>query len=103
MCEGLIRVRFELSTLPRHQGTRTVVIRILEILEPIQPNHPSSAVIPVPQVGELLIGKYDRVATFNLDAKHGSPLLPLLRLLYDSDVKHGTLEPTPHVTLPLKV
>lgn len=34
--------RFELSTLPEHSGTRRVVIRVLEILRPVEPLHPDT-------------------------------------------------------------
>ncbi|KAF8074044.1 hypothetical protein FPV67DRAFT_1375945, partial [Lyophyllum atratum] len=52
---GRILVRFERSTEPEHAGTRSLVIRVLKILEPIQPVTPGyDMYLPVPEEGQLL-------------------------------------------------
>ncbi|KAF8074048.1 hypothetical protein FPV67DRAFT_784005 [Lyophyllum atratum] len=69
---GRILVRFEHSTEPEHAGTRSLVIRVLEILEPIQPVIPGyDMYIPIPEEGQLLKKKYhggaDRIYSIDLD------------------------------------
>lgn len=58
---GTMMARFERSTLPEHANTRTIVLRLLESLSPIQcvlKNYDSY--ISLPTSGELLSGHYER-------------------------------------------
>ncbi|CAA7268993.1 unnamed protein product [Cyclocybe aegerita] len=51
---GFVRARLELSTLPEHSGSPVLVLRILELLEPVQPLIPNPEDrIPMPQAGSL--------------------------------------------------
>ncbi|KAJ3513801.1 hypothetical protein NLJ89_g2743 [Agrocybe chaxingu] len=51
---GSAKVRFELSTLPEHEGTPVLVLRFLELLEPIRHLIPNAEqVAPVPEAGSL--------------------------------------------------
>ncbi|KAF8074031.1 hypothetical protein FPV67DRAFT_1480389 [Lyophyllum atratum] len=52
---GRILVRFERSTLPQHVGTRSLVLRVLDILEPIKAVIPGYDMhLPVPKEGGLV-------------------------------------------------
>ncbi|KAF8074030.1 hypothetical protein FPV67DRAFT_782767 [Lyophyllum atratum] len=52
---GRILVRFERSTLPQHAGTRSVVLRVLDIIEPIRVAHPGyDMYLPIPKKGCLV-------------------------------------------------
>ena len=67
---GTVLARFERSTLPEHDGTRTIVLRILDILSPVQcviKNYDSH--ISPPTSGDLLSGYY-------IKAGKGSTLRP---------------------------
>ncbi|GLB38722.1 hypothetical protein LshimejAT787_0505870 [Lyophyllum shimeji] len=56
---GRVLLRFERSRLPEHTGTRSVVIRVLKILEPIEVVIPGYDMrLPVPKEGDL-IHKHD--------------------------------------------
>ena len=51
---GSVLVRFERSTLPEHEGTRSIVLRILDIITPVKcviPNYDSH--VCQPRKGEL--------------------------------------------------
>ncbi|GLB38718.1 hypothetical protein LshimejAT787_0505830 [Lyophyllum shimeji] len=69
---GGVLLRFERSTLPEHAGTRTVVLRVLKIFEPLKaviPGHDMR--IPEPKEGDLLqtrsYGGLIRPFSINLD------------------------------------
>ena len=52
---GCIRARFEQSYLPEHQGTRTVVLRVLDVLEPVRKvDENYDGKVPVPAAGSLV-------------------------------------------------
>lgn len=62
---------FERSTSPEHDGTKTVVIRILEILEPIQSISLDSKSVGEDlrlKVGELLPTRHARPWSYTLGA-----------------------------------
>ncbi|CAA7265685.1 unnamed protein product [Cyclocybe aegerita] len=71
---GFVKARFELSTLPEHQGSQVLVLRILELLEPVQHLVPDAEdMMPVPQAGSLWC-KMDRGGkpkswTYDLDQR----------------------------------
>jgi hypothetical protein len=92
---GSALVRFERSTLPEHNGTRTVVLRYVKIITPVK------CVIPFydgrigqPKEGELYERSRTRKDTldqplaapvwgFNIDKPKGN-MIPALRLLWDA-------------------
>ncbi|KAJ7620965.1 hypothetical protein FB45DRAFT_753976 [Roridomyces roridus] len=52
---GRALLRYELSTLPQHQTTPTVVLRIVKIIEPPRPTIPGyDGHLPIPIEGELV-------------------------------------------------
>jgi hypothetical protein len=64
---------FERSSLPQHQGTRTVVIRIVKITSPVTRTDPNDKdPIPLPAEGELarrICRGRIIPASFNVDTK----------------------------------
>ncbi|GLB38719.1 hypothetical protein LshimejAT787_0505840 [Lyophyllum shimeji] len=90
---GRVLLRLERSRLPEHTGTRSVVIRVLKILEPIEVVIPGYDMrLPVPKEGDL-IHKHDlrRVLrpfsvdldkTRNLDLRDIGLLYPKVRAGY---------------------
>ena len=88
---GRIRICFERSTLPEHVGTRTVVIRVLDILDPIEPIDPAyDRRLAPPQQGELLYTLSGKAISFQLDggikgSRGKDALLSMLRLLWEAD------------------
>ena len=83
-------VRFERSTLPEHNGTRTVVLRFLKIITPVKcviPNYDGH--ICFPKEGELYqkSGHKDRpkVWSVNIDKSKGHASITTgLKLLWDT-------------------
>ncbi|GLB38770.1 hypothetical protein LshimejAT787_0506350 [Lyophyllum shimeji] len=70
---GRILARFERSTLPQHAGTRSVVLRVLKILDPIKSTIPGyDMYLPRPQEGALLLRPRGRVFSANLDDSRSS-------------------------------
>ncbi|GLB38767.1 hypothetical protein LshimejAT787_0506320 [Lyophyllum shimeji] len=64
---GRILVRFEHSTLPQHVATRSLVLRVLKILQPIKVRIPGyDGHVPMPREGALL-QSHTRVWSTNLD------------------------------------
>ncbi|PSR77476.1 hypothetical protein PHLCEN_2v7907 [Hermanssonia centrifuga] len=59
---------FELSNLPEHEGTRSVVIRVLKILEPITQTPQDDPRIHLPEVveGGLLKGWLNKVTRYKI-------------------------------------
>ena len=52
---GIIKVRFEVSTLPGHERNSHLVYRVVEIVKPVQCAIPHyDGYVPMPKVGELL-------------------------------------------------
>ncbi|GLB43324.1 hypothetical protein LshimejAT787_1302250 [Lyophyllum shimeji] len=52
---GRVLLRFERSTLPEHDGTNTLVIRVLKVLEPIKCRIPGYDMrLPIPEAGKLV-------------------------------------------------
>jgi len=91
---GIVRLRFEPSTLPEHSGKRTVVLRVLDILEPIRFWSPdTNEEKPLLQVGELVPSDGVHGSTplsFNLDdpkpyRKGVNKVAKLLKFLWESD------------------
>ena len=92
---GSALIRFERSTLPEHEGTRTIVIRFLKIITPVKcviPNYDGH--ICCPKEGELY-WKYfinrkvkHKVWSDNIDISAKSPTSTLMRqsfkLLWDT-------------------
>ncbi|KDR82028.1 hypothetical protein GALMADRAFT_221917 [Galerina marginata CBS 339.88] len=82
--KGLIRVRLEKSPLPQHVNTHHIVLRVLEVIEPVEcviPDYQYQIATPV--AGELLmrtrLGKTKYTPwTFDLDKK-GKGLEPLFK------------------------
>ncbi|KIM71684.1 hypothetical protein PILCRDRAFT_480980 [Piloderma croceum F 1598] len=75
---------FERSTLPQHNGTCTVVIRIVKIVSPpirVYPDY--SGCIPLPVEGELVHYIYKRQGlqpkSFNVDSPDHSSMKILFR------------------------
>ncbi|KAI0265328.1 hypothetical protein BC834DRAFT_843595 [Gloeopeniophorella convolvens] len=65
---GAGTVCLEPSSLPEHAGSRVVVIRVLEVLEPVESRTGLGFTPPVPVVGELLRYPHSgRPVEFNLD------------------------------------
>jgi hypothetical protein len=91
---GSALVRFERSTLPKHNGTRTVVLRFLKIITPAKPVNPLYAgkIVP-PKEGELH-QKHPayhtdadvEVWSLNIDKKHRMSMGRGLQLLWDVTV-----------------
>ena len=75
---GIVKFRFELSTLPEHANEPTLVMRILEILRPITcsiPNYDGTVVEP--REGQLLSRRLSsgraKVWSYPLDRRtHGA-------------------------------
>ena len=87
---GSALVRFERSSLPEHEGTRTVVLRFLKIITPVKCVMPLyDGYICCPKEGELYRRsrsnlKMDQsVWNVNIDKKNGI-MKPSLRLLWDA-------------------
>ena len=89
---GSVLVRFERSTLPEHQGTRTVVLRILKIITSLKcviPHYDGNVVMP--EEGELH-RRYRRYANYkpnlrvwNIDIdKRKGAFVRSLKLLWDA-------------------
>jgi len=81
-------VRFERSTLPDHEGTRTVVLRFLKIITPVKCviPHYDGYIMP-PKEGELhqrtpIVKSNPPVWSLNIDKKGAMGLA--LRLLWDA-------------------
>ncbi|CAA7270349.1 unnamed protein product [Cyclocybe aegerita] len=73
---GLANVRFELSTLPEHAGSQVLVLRILELCEPVRRLILNAEdKMPVPQAGALLHRTYrggqPKLWTYNLEKRAG--------------------------------
>ena len=86
---GSIRVRFEKSTLQEHDDTRAVVVRVLDVLEPIQVIESEyDRRLPPPQKGDLLYDTRGKHVTFSLDGVGGKgssgdkSISSVLRLLW---------------------
>ena len=86
---GSALARFERSTLPEHNGTRTVVLSFLKIITPVKsviPNY--DGYIVAPQEGELhrrCKWKRERLWSANIDdPKFEGPFNCCLRLLWGS-------------------
>ena len=87
---GRSLVRFERSTLPDHKGTRTVVLRFLKIITPVEcliPNY--NGHIVQPEEGEL----YRRIPckktvpivwSLNIDKKKDRSIAQSFQLLWDA-------------------
>lgn len=82
---GSVSVRFELSDLPEHAGTPTLVIRVLKLLEPVKhliPGYDGS--VMVPEEGALVSrtmgvkGSKKRASSWRLDRSPGIALRPFL-------------------------
>ena len=59
---GIARVCFERSTLPEHFNTRTVVLRIIDLLTPVEcVLKDYDYYVKTPAAGELLSGSYHRM------------------------------------------
>ena len=84
---GSALARFERSTLPDHEGTRTVVLRFLKIITPVKCVLPLyDGFIGCPKEGELhRRTRYtsQSVWSVNIDKSKGI-LIPGLRLLWDA-------------------
>ena len=94
---GTLRLQFERSNLPQHAGTRTVVIRVLSEVHPVECVHPDyDGWVRKPQVGELVLtpGMHGPAPlSINLDPSYLVPsretgLINLLRLLWQSDTPY---------------
>ena len=92
---GSALARFERSTLPEHRGTRTVVLRFLKIITPVQCVIPSyDGHIAQPKEGELhrksKSKKKDhlnlQVWSIDIDADKKTVMGPALKLLWDVQV-----------------
>jgi hypothetical protein len=85
---GTALVRFERSTLPEHKGRRTVVLRFLKIITPVECMIPSyDDYIVRPKEGELhrksRSVELDQ-AVWSVDIDQKSVMVPGLRLLWDA-------------------
>jgi hypothetical protein len=90
---GSALARFERSTLPDHEGTRTVVLRFIKIMTPgpvkcVDPLH--DEYVYCPKEGELLQRNGEdkinrRVWSVNIDiSKESSPRTRCFQLLWDA-------------------
>jgi hypothetical protein len=75
---------FERSNLPRHEGTRIAVIRIVKIISPVTCLYPNyNGPITLPVEGELVQRNYQSEGlqpfSFNVDFKKYMDLQPLFR------------------------
>ncbi|KAI0919811.1 hypothetical protein AcV5_001779 [Taiwanofungus camphoratus] len=71
----------ERSTLPEHARTRTLVVRVLNIINPVQCKFSDfSGIIGEPKEGELICRR-GRPAAFNVDKNNNNG--PALRVLYE--------------------
>jgi hypothetical protein len=75
---------FERSNLPQHQGTRTVVIRIVKIISPVTCRYPDyDGRVPLPVEGELVQRRYLQKGlqpvSFNVDLERYTELQMLFR------------------------
>lgn len=76
---------FECSTLPEHKGTRTLVIRILDILKPIACVIPDyDGWVPIPKKGELL--KVGQHKVWSRDVDNPAAYMRSLALLWPKAV-----------------
>ncbi|KDQ57787.1 hypothetical protein JAAARDRAFT_156790 [Jaapia argillacea MUCL 33604] len=82
---GRAIVRFELAQLPRHAG-RTLVLRVLRVVEPIIPAPGYDGYIPTPQAGELLMRRTSVPWSIDVDNDRSDATLGL-RLLVDAAEK----------------
>ena len=94
---GSALVRFERSTLPNHEGTRTVVLRFLRIITPVKCVKPLyDGHIVQPKEGELHrrfptnvqvtdeVDPNSLVWSINIDKRKGPAIKQGLRLLWDA-------------------
>ena len=85
---GTALARFERSTLPEHKGTRTVVLRFLKIISPVECVIPSyDNYIVQPKEGELhrkSRGARVDQAVWGVDIDKKGVMVPGLRLLWDA-------------------
>ncbi|OBZ70111.1 hypothetical protein A0H81_09836 [Grifola frondosa] len=78
--KGSVVCRFERSPFPQHANTRTVVVRVLKIVKPVEcvmPNYDNA--IEEPREGELVV-KYGEVLAYNIDETHA---FHPLRIFFD--------------------
>ena len=79
---GSALARFERSTIPDHEGTRTIVLRFLKIITPVKCTAPLyDGRIKQPKEGELF-QKAGKPWSINIDNPKGA-MVPGLRLLWD--------------------
>jgi hypothetical protein len=96
--EGSVLVRFERSTLPEHEGTRTIVLRVLKIITPVKCVIPDyDGYLCCPKEGELYsrlhrvtkkfpspLNLEQQVWSVNIDKSKNSLITTGLRLLWDT-------------------
>lgn len=82
--------RFELSTQPEHSGAGRVVIRVLEILHPVEPLHPETydGHKRAPKEGSLL---YTTARNGQQQAFSPHPNSPIELLLSGEPEAHASL------------
>jgi hypothetical protein len=56
---GSALARFELSTLPDHEGTRTIVLRFLKIITPVKVSFPFTMAMYIAQRKESFTGELE--------------------------------------------
>ena len=77
-------VRFERSTLPEHKGTRTVVLRFLKIIKPIECLIPQyDGYLEQPQEGKLFRRSKIDANVWNVDIDKKSVASRVLQLIWD--------------------
>ncbi|KDQ57779.1 hypothetical protein JAAARDRAFT_275339 [Jaapia argillacea MUCL 33604] len=69
-CTGTGMVRFELSESPRHKTQRkTVVVRVLKIIDPVKPAAGYDGYIPAPVEGQLLMRRRNVPWSMHVDER----------------------------------
>ncbi|TFK46190.1 hypothetical protein OE88DRAFT_1041720 [Heliocybe sulcata] len=96
---GRALVQFERSTLPEHKGTRTVVLRIVKLIELAKSEDPDEASgMPEPKEGSLVMTRrvHRHWAPWSVDVdrpQRGSeatgPLARALAILFDNEDDHA--------------
>ena len=86
---GSALARFERSTLPGHEGTRTVVLRFLKIITPVKCVTPDyDGYIAEPKEGELYRRarkrKFNQPPMWSLNIDNQGLMNKAIRLLWDS-------------------
>ncbi|TFK46194.1 hypothetical protein OE88DRAFT_1668055 [Heliocybe sulcata] len=95
---GRTLVQFERSTLPEHKGTRTVVLRIVKIIELTKSEDPDEAFgMPEPKKGDLVMmrkpGRHWTPWSVDVDrpqpgSESPGPSSRALAILFDNEAEH---------------